>query len=1008
MSKLHTDLDQQNKSQGLVDDEVLRIFERMKKFDGSLWASLVRAKANVPVGTLAAPDPGLELIKRQKKGVPGIFVGPSQDRVSLRRVTRPLKQKSFGFVGTFAKLVAKEQFIDGTLALRFEPKKLGHVDATTLRIFHWDSEQGRYQRIPGSRLSLDGQYVWARVSRPGDYALIGINTHPQVLWTLRAASALSGFSDAMPPALREHIRQTLCRVILCAPDVSNVIANERIASRLRDLMHDMDASPPEQLPGAGGIDYCNLCLGDEGELPPEIDMMEEPLGTPSCRETWESIGPNNISGSIADIAIDPAHPSRVFVAAHDGGIWTHENVEWYPVVTFQPLTDDYENLRMRTVAVSRGGTVYAGRYMGDDLARLIRSQASDRWRVWSDRSEVRDPVTLEVRSWEEHKSINRILLDPSDENRVFLASKDGFKYSWNGGEGWHRLVEGDVLDAAQDPENGTIFYLAVRDQGFVKCTVNLEGLEARVTDNRTVLSLADARILVEHAGQHWRASALRVALGHRRLERTSEGSMRTVSEGASMRTVVAKSGENHLINRAAGEGGPAAWQVMADASIGGDQNGWDNCLAVDPHNNDIIMTGNIGISRSTTGGRDWEPEGGFGHQDRHRILFDSTRPGRVLVAEDTGVYQSMDHGTIFRELNRGLVTLQALHVAPRSFAVTASAVVVCDHSHVLGQIGSTRDWADVGNFPPQNGGFNEHDLVFSHPALPNRWYGHRNEGLYRVKREGGGWVRSKLGNFDSQNHGHLATAVGFAPFDRAMLCAEQPHTHSPAAFHDPPDQPNCRLMFTSNCEPDHPDPWADPWETLAEWHPVLHSPPNDPFVSAIFVKGDPSVRDVAPVYAMTETGHLFYLKLSPRDVASPLHSEPQDLRPLPSGSAVQMVLGPKLLAISHDGLWRREIEEGEFEWEALRPPAIGEYRSLIVLPYPHDEHIVLLGTDVGLFGGRISADSFIRNQAGEIGWNRIDDGLPHVTFQQLILGGSNLYAATYGRGVWRRNICSIT
>jgi photosystem II stability/assembly factor-like uncharacterized protein len=86
-----------------------------------------------------------------------------------------------------------------------------------------------------------------------------------------------------------------------------------------------------------------------------------------------------------------------------------------------------------------------------------------------------------------------------------------------------------------------------------------------------------------------------------------------------------------------------------------------NCLAVSPHNADLVVCGATDLHRSTDGGQTWTrvtdwfaAPGSFGysHADHHALLWPAEK--RLYSANDGGVDVSTDGGITWKSLTRGL------------------------------------------------------------------------------------------------------------------------------------------------------------------------------------------------------------------------------------------------------------------------------------------------------------------------------------------------------------------
>lgn len=182
--------------------------------------------------------------------------------------------------------------------------------------------------------------------------------------------------------------------------------------------------------------------------------------------SWRSIGPSLQGGRVVDIEAVPGKPYSFYVAYATGGLWRTDNNG----VTFEPLWDDQPTPVIGDIAVdprnperiwvgtgennsSRSTYGGMGIYRSDDAGKTFRYAGlgdSDR--------------------------IGRILVDPRDGNRVYVAAL-GKLYTPGGPRGLHRTKDGGTtwelvldtgsmfeftgaIDLVQNPKNPDVLYVA--------------------------------------------------------------------------------------------------------------------------------------------------------------------------------------------------------------------------------------------------------------------------------------------------------------------------------------------------------------------------------------------------------------------------------------------------------------------------------------------------------------------------------------------------------------------
>ena len=311
----------------------------------------------------------------------------------------------------------------------------------SLRLFFWDEAAQQYALVHGSQPSRSEAYVYGAVTRPGRYAVIGVSGDPLVLAAARTICAAGSIGAALPDAARRLI-EPICTVILCTPDLRNALEQDRAA-----LEKLLEAGAEMGLPSlgggfgpwlGGGQDLCAECLGTRGLRLPECAIIDTPGGlSVGSPDAWISVGPKDLPGCIKQVLIDPTDSDRLYCAAMNGGAWVLERVSDYPDIGWRPLTDQLDSLRMNALAVapSDGDVIYAA----SPWVSVFRS---------GDRGENWDRLTATLR-WKAHK----LLVHPADAETVYAATEIGLYISGDGGDSWIRLHDGDVMDAALDPQD---------------------------------------------------------------------------------------------------------------------------------------------------------------------------------------------------------------------------------------------------------------------------------------------------------------------------------------------------------------------------------------------------------------------------------------------------------------------------------------------------------------------------------------------------------------------------
>ena len=181
--------------------------------------------------------------------------------------------------------------------------------------------------------------------------------------------------------------------------------------------------------------------------------------------SWRNVGPVVQGGRVVDIESVPGEPYTFYVAYASGGLWRTTNNG----VTFEPLFDHQPTLIMGDIAVDPQNpqTIWVGtgehnssRSSYGGLGLFRSDDAGATWR----------PAGLA-----KSDRIGRIVIDPRDSNRVYVAvlgklytkgGQRGLYRTTNGGERWEKVLDAGgaedaytgFIDLVIDPTNPDVLY----------------------------------------------------------------------------------------------------------------------------------------------------------------------------------------------------------------------------------------------------------------------------------------------------------------------------------------------------------------------------------------------------------------------------------------------------------------------------------------------------------------------------------------------------------------------
>ncbi len=190
---------------------------------------------------------------------------------------------------------------------------------------------------------------------------------------------------------------------------------------------------------------------------------------------WRNIGPAIAGGRISDVEVVPGTQSHIYIGAASGGVWKSVNHG----TTWTPLFDEQPNLSVGDIALAPSDPLEV--WVGTGEANNRNSSpwgqgvyhSSDGGKTWS------------LRGLEETRHIGRIVVHPTDPDRVWVAAaghlfgpneERGVFRTTDRGATWQKLLYIDqntgAIDLTMDTSNPDILYAAMyqrqrRAHGFI-------------------------------------------------------------------------------------------------------------------------------------------------------------------------------------------------------------------------------------------------------------------------------------------------------------------------------------------------------------------------------------------------------------------------------------------------------------------------------------------------------------------------------------------------------------
>ncbi len=355
----------------------------------------------------------------------------------------------------------------------------------------------------------------------------------------------------------------------------------------------------------------------------------------SAAGNWFPIGPLNISGRILSIAFDPTDTSILYAGSASGGLWKSADAG----TTWVTTTDDLPTLAIGAVCVlpSNPNIVLIGTGEGaisgagsDGVGILRSTDAGLTWNLTS--------FSFPIPSGHGFHIMKVCPLTGT----ILAGANDGLYRSTDDGLTWTQVQSnGDFYDIQFKPDDLSVIYTC-KGQGIARNNVKIS------TDDGATWS---------KLGTGQPASNL---VGKTRIAVCAS------SPDVIYASYVNSSNAQTLGIYRSDDAGLNWYATYSGPNMTGGQGFYNLTLAVDPDSVDIVLAGGVQLYRSTDGGVNFSLTGdGYGlgtetsvHWDHHDMLYEPGSTNTVWVANDGGIWKSVDDGANWNSRREGLATYQ--------------------------------------------------------------------------------------------------------------------------------------------------------------------------------------------------------------------------------------------------------------------------------------------------------------------------------------------------------------
>jgi photosystem II stability/assembly factor-like uncharacterized protein len=344
---------------------------------------------------------------------------------------------------------------------------------------------------------------------------------------------------------------------------------------------------------------------------------------------WRSIGPPRGGRALAVTGVR-GQPDVFYFGAVGGGVWRSNDGgrTWKPIFDSQGIA----SIGAIAVAPSNPQIIYVGTGEADMRSDISYGngmyRSTDGGKTWAH-------IGLE-----DSRQIARILVDPKDPDKVFVAAlghaygpntERGVFYSKDGGKKWKRLLFHDentgAIDLAFEPGNPKTLFAALLQTRRPPWNIYPPSKGPGTGLYRS-----------KDGGEHWEQLS-----GHG-LPSEGLGRMGVAFAPSNPRRVylIVDAKEGGLYR--SDDGGENWQRISDDKRIWG--RGWYFCeVSVDTKDAETVYVPNTGLYRSRDGGKTFTMlKGAPGGDDYHQLWIDPDEPRRMILGSDQGAVVTRNGG----------------------------------------------------------------------------------------------------------------------------------------------------------------------------------------------------------------------------------------------------------------------------------------------------------------------------------------------------------------------------
>lgn len=389
---------------------------------------------------------------------------------------------------------------------------------------------------------------------------------------------------------------------------------------------------------------------------------------------WRNVGPTNMSGRVAAVALVPDSRNELWIGFATGGLWRTKNLG----TTWSHVPLDGMTSSIGAIAVAHAPDSWAGwdamAADGDTVAIEDRAEKGRGRIVWVGTGEgngrnssswgngvyrsTDGGGSFEHVGLAETHDIPRLAVDPRDPDVCYVAAmghlwgpndERGLYRTRDGGESWDRVLKVDetigACDVVMDPQNPDTIYAALYRR--LRTPWSFDGFSDRAGIYRS-----------DDGGDSW------TRLTEGLPARTGRIGLAVFAGNTDILYASVESDQGGIGRSAWDDRSPAGglfrsddrgdtWRRVNDLNF---RPFYFSRLAIDPEDADRVYMPGWDFAISEDGGVTFRRSSDNVHVDHHAIAVDPADPDRIVIGNDGGCYISHDKGAtwdVFDHLDVG-------------------------------------------------------------------------------------------------------------------------------------------------------------------------------------------------------------------------------------------------------------------------------------------------------------------------------------------------------------------